>query len=102
VEIVLLTVLAIRLSMRVVREKIGNKNLKTTGIRNGIRKKTDKAHVLDLLIVKAHVSPIHVLRRLMQTQFLVLLLPMPTIHRSLATKPGLVRRHAINDLYGVI
>jgi len=64
--------------------------------------KTDKAHVLDLLIVKAHASLIHVLRRLMQTQFLVLLLPMPTIHRSLVTKPGLVRRHAINDLYGVI
>jgi hypothetical protein len=72
VVIVRLMVLAIRLSKRVVRAKVGNKNLKTLRNYNGIRKKTDKAHALDLLIVRAHVSLMHVLRRLMRTRFLVL------------------------------
>jgi hypothetical protein len=66
------TVLAIRLSMRAVREKIGSKNLKITRMRNGIRKQIDKAHALGLLIVRAHANLMHVLRRLMRTQFLVL------------------------------
>jgi hypothetical protein len=72
VAIVRLMVLAIRLSKRVVRAKVGNKNLKTQRIHNGIRKKTDKAHALGPLIVRAHANLMHVLRRLMQTQFLVL------------------------------
>jgi hypothetical protein len=96
------TVLAIRLSMRVVREKIGSKNLKITRMRNGIRKKIDKAHALGLLIVRAHANLMRVLRQLMQRRFLVLLPPMPTIRRSRVMKPGHVLHRAIKNLCGVI
>jgi hypothetical protein len=71
-EVVLPMVLAIRLSMRVVREKVGSKNLKILRIHNGIHKKTDKVHALVLRIVRVHASPTHVPRRLMRTRFLVL------------------------------
>jgi hypothetical protein len=94
--------LTIRQSKQVVRAKVGNKNLKTIRIHNGIRKKTDKVHALDLLIVRVHVSLMRALRRLMQTQFLVLLPPMPTIRRLRAMRLGHVRRHAIKNLCGVI
>jgi hypothetical protein len=95
-------VLAIRLSTRVVREKVGNKNLKTIRTHNGIRKKIDKVHDLDLLIVRAHVSPMYVLRRLMQTRFLVSSRPMPTIRRSLVMRLGHGLQHVIKNLCDVI
>jgi hypothetical protein len=72
VAIVLPMVLVIRLSMRVVREKVGNQNLKITRIHNDIRKKTDKAHAQGLLIVRDPANLMHVLHRLMQMRFLVL------------------------------
>jgi hypothetical protein len=72
VAIVLPMALAMRLNMRVERQKVGTKNLKTIRIRNGIRKKIDKAHALDPQIVKVHASPMLVQRQLMQTRFLVL------------------------------
>jgi len=94
--------LAIHQSKRVVREKVGNKNLKTIRIHNGIRKKIDKVHALDLLIVRAHVSPMHVLRLLMQMRFLASSHPMPTIRRSLVMRLGHGLQHVIKNLSDVI
>jgi hypothetical protein len=61
-----------RLSMRVVHEKVANKNLKILRINKGTRKKIDKVPALDLLIARVHVSLMRVLRRLMRMRFLIL------------------------------
>jgi hypothetical protein len=96
-------VLAIRLSVRTVREKVGSKNLRIQRIHSGIRKKIDRDHARDPLIVKAHISPMRVLlRQLMQTRFLVSLHPMPTIRWSLLMKLGHDRQRVIKNLYGAI